>query len=179
MAQKGKIGNRGGRKPKPVALKRLEGNRGKRVLPEEDDVLPLPANIPAPPEELGALGKKKWAQIAPQLYALGLLRSLDVDALGLYCELYERRVKAEAMIKRLGMTSKTPNGYRMLNPLMRLSAQCLKDMKSILTEFGMTPSSRRGITAHIPQAPGILHQPQTQTSEPAPSGDKWEGLIPQ
>ena len=51
-----------GRPPKPTELKRLQGNPGRRPLPDLDNVthLPMATEIPAYPDTLGEPGKKLW-----------------------------------------------------------------------------------------------------------------------
>lgn len=76
-----------GRPRKPTALKVLEGNPGKRPLPESEprpDALQSPQT---PPRTLTPGAAAEWRLIAPGLAGMGLLTTLDQGALETYCEL--------------------------------------------------------------------------------------------
>ena len=71
-----------GRKPKPTALKLLEGNPGKR---------PLNANEPIPPQGevkcpswLLPEAKKEWKRLAPAMESMGILTLADEKAFAGY-----------------------------------------------------------------------------------------------
>ncbi len=73
-----------GTKPKPTALKLLEGNPGKRPLPMNE---PKPApTAPKCPSWLHKDAKKEWKRISTELERLGLLTQVDMAALAGYCE---------------------------------------------------------------------------------------------
>jgi len=54
-----------GRPPKPTELKRLQGNPGKRALPNETEMILLPAaiGIPEPSRPLLKYGEEMWDRI--------------------------------------------------------------------------------------------------------------------
>jgi len=85
-----------GRKPKPTALKRLEGNPGKRQLNEHEPV--PPKSIIRCPAWLEAEAKKEWKRLAPSLEAMGILTSVDITAFAGYCQAYARWKEAEEFI---------------------------------------------------------------------------------
>src|SRR4051812_31093346 len=93
-----------GRKPKPTALKRAEGNPGKRRLPANE---PTP-EIAAPdcPAHLTAGARAEWDRLAPELEANGLLTRVDRAALAGYCVLYARWAEAEEQLKERFVTVK-------------------------------------------------------------------------
>ena len=62
-----------GRKPKPTALKQLEGNPGKRQLNEHEPV--PPKSTVRCPAWLEPEAKKEWKRLAPSLEAMGILSS--------------------------------------------------------------------------------------------------------
>ena len=67
-----------GRKPKPTALKLLEGNPGKRPLNGREPVPPRAAlKCPA---WLLPEAKKEWKRLAPALEAMGVLTMADLTA---------------------------------------------------------------------------------------------------
>ena len=98
-----------GRKPKPTAMKLLEGNPGKRPLNEREPVPPK-GNIKCP-DWLLPEAKKEWKRLAPSLEALGVLTLVDLTAFEGYCQAYARWKEAEAFITQHGSIFKTPSGY--------------------------------------------------------------------
>ena len=97
---------------------------------------------------------------------------MDKDALALYCELYAQWVQAGDMIQKKGMviadpryTGKTAkDGQRIvvpvLSPYFRASLKLSEQMKHMLCEFGMTPSSRTRVRA--------------ETDKPEDDFDAWQ-----
>ena len=101
-----------GPKAKPTKLRELEGNPGKRTLPEEVESEP---GIPARPTFLKGAAKKEWERIAPELYKLGLLSKVDRAALAAYCQAYGRCDEAERKVKKEGYLFETSNGNLIQN----------------------------------------------------------------
>jgi len=56
-----------GRRPKPAALRELEGNPGHREIIDSPQP---PAVLPKPPAHLSKAAKKLWKHIGPQFAAL-------------------------------------------------------------------------------------------------------------
>lgn len=82
-----------GRKPKPAALKLLDGNPGKRPI---RGVEPRPpGGKPSCPAHLSPTAKAEWKRLAGALHQVGLLTSADRAALAAYCQAYGRWVEAE------------------------------------------------------------------------------------
>jgi len=136
-------------KPKPTKLKILEGNPGKRPLNENE---PIPQSIASEcPDWLLAEAKKEWKRLAPELEKLGLLTSIDRAAFAGYCQSYAKWKKAEKFLKKHGMTIKIPQKDEYGNvvsiqvkkfPEVSIANECLKQIRSFASEFGLTPSSR-------------------------------------
>lgn len=111
-----------GPKPKPTALKVLDGTRADRIN-DLEPVYPVPAGVPEPPEWLESYSKSLWRRLAPLLHGQGILTEADLPAFENLCDLYHRW-----------------RTYR-----DDLSAR--KEYNRLLTEFGLTPSSRSRIKA--------------------------------
>ena len=77
-----------GRKPKPTALKILEGNPGKRPQNPFEPV-PVKGDIKCP-DWLLPEAKKEWKRLAPALEAMGVLTMADQTAFEGYCQAYAR-----------------------------------------------------------------------------------------
>jgi P27 family predicted phage terminase small subunit len=133
-----------GRKPKPTALKVLEGNPGKRAL---NDAEPKPERkAPKCPTWLDKEAKKEWKRIATELEALGILTEVDMAAFAGYCQAYARWKEAEEFIAKHGTIIKSPSGYWQQVPQVNIAQSYLKIMNKFCEQFGLTPSSRSRIS---------------------------------
>ena len=134
-----------GRKPKPTAIKKLEGNPGKRQLNEYE---PKPMQkAPKCPMWLETEAKKEWRRTARQLEDLGILTEVDMAAFAGYCQAYARWKEAEEFISRHGTIVKTPSGYWQQVPQVSIAQTYLKIMSRFCEQFGLTPSARSRIVA--------------------------------
>jgi P27 family predicted phage terminase small subunit len=84
--------------------------------------------------------------MARKLYDLGLLTEIDRTALALYCQAWARWVEAEEEVRKLGAIVKSPSGYPIQNPYLAVANRAMRDLRAMLTEFGMTPSSRSRVS---------------------------------
>ena len=131
------------RRSLPKNLHLLHGNPSKKDLSFTGL---LPENkIPECPSHLNAIAKKEWKRISIELHNLCILTKLDHAALEAYCQEYARWTIAEKNIRVLGEVVKTPSGYPIQNPWISVANKALDFMHKFLSEFGMTPASRKGI----------------------------------
>ena len=98
-----------GRKPKPTALKVLEGNPGKRPLNDHEPIPPK-GELKCPSWLLPE-AKKEWKRLSSSLEAMGVLTMADLTAFAGYCQAYARWKEAEEFITQHGSIFKTPSGY--------------------------------------------------------------------
>ncbi len=132
-----------GRKPKPTALKELEGNPGKRKLNRSE---PKPAKgIPPCPDWLLPEAKMEWNRLAENLGQLGVLTNVDMAAFAAYCQSYARWKEAQEHIDKDGSTFETDKGYQQQTPWVGIANTNQKLMLQAASEFGLTPSSRSRI----------------------------------
>ena len=136
--------------PKPTALKRLEGNPGKRPLPQNE---PTPTGIPVCPSWLSREAKAAWRLYVPELEALGIVGAVDSAALAALCTCYATFKRADEAIQEHGLTFETPNGYIQQRPEVSIRSKALEQMRQYLSEFGMSPSSRSRIVAPPKEEP--------------------------
>jgi P27 family predicted phage terminase small subunit len=144
-----------GRKPAPLTLRILRGNPSKRALPR-DVPEPLPA-APACPAALSPAANREWKRIAAELLALGILGTVDRQALALLCEAYATWDKAMSEVRRSGFIVRlggktvtdpltgevtTTAGYPQQNPWVAIANKAFDQVAKMSAEFGMTPSSR-------------------------------------
>jgi len=134
-----------GRKPKPTALKKLEGNPGKRPLNENE---PKPAGVPVCPDWLEDEAKAEWARTGGILADMGVLTEIDVTAFAGYCQAYARWREAEEFLTQHGSIIRTPNGYLQQVPQVSIAQTNLKIMLKFCEQFGLTPSARSRIVAN-------------------------------
>ena len=134
------------KKNKPIRLKILEGNRGRRKLPEE--LLP-PPDLPIPPAHLDAYALEEWNRVADGLNAMGILAGIDQETFAAYCGAYSRWRSAEEELNNLkkknplnALVLKTVSGNWIQQPLIGISNKAAADMVRYAVEFGMTPSAR-------------------------------------
>ena len=146
-----------GRKPKPTALKVLEGNPGKRALNDREPVPPR-ATLKCPAWLLPE-AKKEWKRLAPALEAMGVLTMADLTAFEGYCQAYARWKEAEAFITQHGSIFQTPSGYVQQVPQVSIAQQNLKIMQSFCSEFGLTPATRARIIAGAGSEDGASEDP--------------------
>lgn len=140
------MGRRGPPK-KPTALKRLQGNPGKRRLPKDEPTPPpadprVPASMPACPDFLDKAARAEWEEIVPQLIELGVLARVDRAALAAYCQAWSRWREAERLLAGEGLTYMSPTGVVKKNPAVGIAADAQKLMRQFLIEFGLTPAAR-------------------------------------
>lgn len=129
-----------GRKPLPTAIKVAKGNPGKRPLNADEPK--VAARLPACPVHLIGEARSEWNRTGKRLLRSGLISDLDTAAFAAYCQAWARWVEAEDKLRATGAVIKAPSGYPIQNPYLAIANKAIEQMKSFLTEFGMTPSSR-------------------------------------
>jgi P27 family predicted phage terminase small subunit len=136
--------------PKPTAIKKLEGNPGRRPLNPAE---PKPRKArPKPPAWLSEAELREWKRITRELRAMQVLTSADADAIAVYCQVAVRYQQATKEIAEKGLTVDSPNGYPIINPALSIVNKCIQQMHRLLTEFGMTPAARSRISVPEPEA---------------------------
>jgi P27 family predicted phage terminase small subunit len=129
-----------GRKPKPTRLKELHGNPGKRPL-NQNEPKPEP-QLPRPPAVIQGAARKEWFRIGRILFDAGLLTAMDTQALVAYCQTYARWCEAEEDIRRSGTVVRSLHDQPMISPYLKVANIAWSQWTHMLTEFGLTPSSR-------------------------------------
>lgn len=114
-----------GQKPKPIALRLLNGNAGKRPVNAQEPRLPVCASDV--PEWLPDAARAHWSRLAPMLSTAGVLKASDADLLACYCATFAEYIAAV----NVGKTS------------MGMVGQ----LRQLMGELGMTPSARARIVA--------------------------------
>lgn len=151
-----------GRRPKPTALRLVEGNPGKRAVNKKE---PKPKRvIPACPAYLSDAGKVAWGRLCVLLDRMGVLTEADSLALERLCDCYTEILECRALIERDGrtyssVTTRTTSeegeettveevkSLLKANPAVAMMADADRRFKSYLVEFGLTPAARSKVHA--------------------------------
>ena len=123
-------------RPKPTTLKLIEGNPGKRPLPENEPT-PYP-KAPKCPDDIDSGAQDVWKRLGPKLERLGLLTETDGDLFSMLCQIRSRLVWIHQEIDK-GDEKKRSfllKEERLYSALLRQYA----------TEFGLGPRGRVGLT---------------------------------
>lgn len=139
--------------PEPTALKRLRGNPGKRPM-NEWEARPA-GTMPRCPSHLQGEARAEWRRVARGLHEAGLLTQMDRAALAIYCQAWERWVRAEGQVARHGEVVKTLAGNVMQNPYLSIANRAMKQMRDMARELGMTPSARSQIRVQPLEGPSL------------------------
>jgi P27 family predicted phage terminase small subunit len=123
-----------GRPKKPTAQLKLAGTFRKD---RRNDDEPMPdVVIPDVPEFLEGEALKEWNRIAPLLAKRKCLTEWDRSMLAMYCQEWGKYVR---------LNTEFNSDVAMVNMLSE-STKLLKNIKTIATEFGLTPSSRTNLS---------------------------------
>ena len=138
--------------PEPTRLKILKGVRPCRINKNEPKPRTVSARIPSGWEkQMSTNAKIFWRRHAPRLVKLGLLTEIDLDTFRILCEIYNRWRECASAIKKHGMIYENPESEVLkFRPEVGIIDKLEKTMLSYLQQFGMSPSSRGGISVEIP-----------------------------
>lgn len=193
-----------GRRPKPAAVAKAQGNPGRRPLKKklaaEKAAVPAAETAiekPSPSIWLETLRKHKkrdgkaiaeaaeavWAKLYPELKQIKLLRSTDENAFARYCVYMAEWQHFTNILYADGFTYKTDSdhvtGLRRPHPAFRFrkdTEQMLRDMED---RFGLTPAMRQRIQLQLANAlPGDLPG-KTSADEGSGEAAKQPDAVPQ
>lgn len=137
-----------GRYPEPTAKLRLTNSR---VLPRRKNEPKVEALAPDPPHWLCKMAREIWRDVVPKLDAIGVLSTLDGNALGRYCETYARWIEATAFVQQNGTTypvmERGKDGKERLKmirkfPQVNIANEAAQQLHVLELQFGLTPSAR-------------------------------------
>lgn len=140
----------------PTAVRKANGNRGKRGYNNAEPA--LPPDTPDCPPHLSPVAREEWQRLAEPLCEAGVVTLADRAALAAYCQAYGRWVEAEEKLRETPMMLKTPSGYVQQSPWLSVANKQLELMGRFMAELGLTPAARSRVVALQHQAP----QPVTE-----------------
>lgn len=135
-----------GRKPKPTAMRRLNGNPGKRGYNHAEPI--PPGDLPTCPEHLSPRARDEWDRLIGPLHGMGVVTTIDRAALAAYCQAYGRWAEAEERLKETPLLLKTPSGYVQQSPWLSVVNRQMEIMGRYMAELGLTPASRSRVAAY-------------------------------
>jgi len=129
-----------GRKPKPNALKVFLGTA--KGQPKREPSAPI--GVPPMPDRLkaDANATAKWAELVPLLTQIGTLTTGDGECLATLCEVYAAAQTCLLELRATGPVIHTDLGGVKPNPAGSLYRGLVSLQLSLMTEFGLSPSSR-------------------------------------
>jgi P27 family predicted phage terminase small subunit len=129
-----------GRRPKPTAIRILEGTQKGPAKREPS----LPAGVPPMPERLKVdqVSVEKWEELASILTRMGVLTLGDGEALATLCEVHSAEQQCLLQLRAGGAVMHTDLGGVKPNPAGPLYRSLVSQKAALLSEFGLTPSSR-------------------------------------
>ena len=136
-----------GPQPKPTAIKRLEGNPGKRKLNDRE---PDPTLGCTPPEWLPPGARTEWERVYPELSSLGLVTVVDQAALACWCIAVDTLARASRVLEPSDNDSMpeiqiTDKDYECVSGAELMRRQAMKDIRAFCQEFGFSPAARSRI----------------------------------
>jgi P27 family predicted phage terminase small subunit len=141
-------------RPKPTNLKIIEGNRGKRPLPENEPK-PVP-KAPKCPSDIDPGAKRVWKRLAPMLERIGLLTEADGDVFACLCQvrsrlehINRRMRKANTAIRKYqksGQAEKLNDANKEQAFLMKEERLYAAQFRLVASDFGLTPRGRAGLS---------------------------------
>jgi len=132
-----------GRKPKPTNQKMLEGTYRKDRTINEPAFAPL-RRINPPRWITDKVARKAWRKLAKMLGGNGLATVADELALGMLVSLYSkwRDAHQKAIV---GVFKTKDKEYIAPNPYVGMELKYAKEVRALLSEFGLVPGSRSKI----------------------------------
>ena len=141
------------RKAKPTALKTV----GKKNKHEPKPKI----GAPPPDADLSAVAREAWLDVVARLEGTGVITQAERPLLRLYATTVADLKTAEADLAVHGPIMLVgKQGYAQLSPYATLVRDLRKQIKAILTELGLTPSSRTKLKTTMPT-----------------DGDDWRALL--
>jgi len=128
-----------GRRPTPTALKRAQGNPGKRKLRDDE---PTATTGTTAPKCLGRVGRNEWSRVMKATKELGTITKLDRGELTIYCKAWENFCAAVDIYTADGLVVVAPNGTMKRHPAVDIANSAAKLMDSTAKELGFTPAAR-------------------------------------
>lgn len=134
-----------GPKPKPLELRRLEGNPSARPMNED---APAATGRPTPPDYLSAYARRVWDRIVGSMPEK-VYTAADQDLLAAYCVQSDLHRSAVEQANREGAVIPNEEGRPFVNPCIKVLNEAARQMTSIGSRLGLDPAARA--TLRVPK----------------------------
>jgi P27 family predicted phage terminase small subunit len=128
---------------KPAAIRRLEGNPGKRPIPDNELA---GIGYPEPPAHLTAEQLARWHAVVGSL-PTGLLSMADVQVLERMAVAWATFRQACGLINQSGPLIRGQHGELVYNPLLRVRSAAAEEMQQCGLALGLSPLARTRLVA--------------------------------
>ena len=127
-----------GRKPIPAEIRKLQGNPGRRPIPEAPKTAPVTGRFPAP-AWMDTEAKKEWGNVIKEYSELELITKTDLQLLAAWCAAVSQFVTANKKMNKLeGSLDDLP-----LMQAYRISLNEARNaMLQLAARFGFSPVDR-------------------------------------
>jgi len=135
------------RKSAPKEIKILRGDRASRINSSQPVVKSLYLKSP---DWLDKQAKETFEVLAPLLHKMNVVSESDKLALEMLCDAYSEYRIARKFIQENGSTYKCVTANGIMNrtrPEVAIVNDSWKRVRSMMSEFGLTPSSRNKVSA--------------------------------
>ena len=143
-----------GRKPKPTALKLLNGNAGKRKLNMQEPQ--FESGIPNKPKWFDTYASEEWDRLTSDLNGQRVFTKKDLGILVSVCIVYEQMRETLSIIKKLGRSYTVEdmggNKHYKARPECVRFETAQKEYRTLLAEIGFSPTSRSKVQT-VPEPP--------------------------
>lgn len=134
----------------PTPRKTLEEHTLAATKPEWSDEPSFASGRPKMPKDLCPVAEAEWKRLVPKLCRRKQLTKADASALEIYCRVYARWRKVEAMaaanpLSETSWLDKNGNEHIKVeeSAASRIAARLESQMRAYLTQFSATPVSRK------------------------------------
>lgn len=140
---------RRGRKPQPTNLALLKGGRtlkAKTPRPKKSQVKELSSRVPG---HLPREAKRFWRYFYDLLNSTKILTILDAKALEMLAREWANYISAQKDLDENGKMLESNAGGKYWNPSWAQYKHSQKQVMTLLSEFGMTPTARTRIESDL------------------------------
>jgi P27 family predicted phage terminase small subunit len=123
--------------PKPAALKRLNGNPGKRAIKEE----PQPVGPLEMPRGLTGDAAREWDRAVAAMPP-GFYTAADAPGLAVYCRAWVQFMASSKTLEREGLTAVGAQGQAIAHPAASIQAKQAELILKASDRLGMSPVAR-------------------------------------
>jgi P27 family predicted phage terminase small subunit len=138
------MARKAGQKPKPTALKKSQGNLGRRKLNEREPEYPALTHIEPPATLIDETAINAWGFYMPELLKSQVITILDIHNLEQFCNCMAYVMQMDTIIKDSASFITGKTGLKK-HPAHTIRAENLRFLDKFGSLLGLDPSSRVGL----------------------------------